>query len=75
MWPFIFSVFALIFLLSARTDRDNSDPIKGRRSGLIVYTDELTGLQYLKGGFLGGITPRLDKNGRHVGIYNDRTDV
>lgn len=35
------------------------------RSGLGLYTDNLTGCQYLSaGGF--GITPRLDKAGRHI---------
>lgn len=51
-----------------RADRDDSDPVGGRRSGLTVYTDHRTGLQYLQGGWFGGITPRLDKNGNHIGI-------
>ena len=43
----------------------------GERSGLGLYTDNLTGCQYLSaGGF--GITPRLDKSGRHIcGARND----
>jgi len=46
-------------------DKDDTDPFKGR-SGLSVYTDALTGCQYLKGGLIGGITPRLDASGKQV---------
>lgn len=43
--------------------RDDSDGEE--RSGLRVHTDALTGCQYLatRGG---GITPRLDTQGRHI---------
>jgi hypothetical protein len=48
--------------------RDDSDPGSwGPRSGLIVYVDARTGCNYLGGGHSGGITPRLDRNGRHIG--------
>ncbi len=46
-----------------RTGRDDSDGKE--RSGLIVYTDNLTGCQYL-GTVVGAITPRLDKDGKIV---------
>jgi len=46
---------------------DSTDDIQNRsRSGLLLYTDHLTGCQYLKGGILGGITPRLDRSGKQI---------
>lgn len=47
-----------------RRGRDSTDP-EGGRSGLMIWTDALTGLQYLATP-LGGLTPRLDSNGRHM---------
>lgn len=47
--------------------RDNSDPGDwGQRSGLNPRTDNLTGCQYLEA-VNGGLTPRLDGAGRHIG--------
>lgn len=46
------------------TGRDETDN-KSERSGLILYTDHGTGVQYV-GTILGGITPRLDANGNVV---------
>lgn len=43
--------------------RDNSDGSK--RSGFSVHVDSLTGCEYL-GGKSGGLTPRLDSNGKHI---------
>lgn len=37
----------------------------GERCGMAVRTDHLTGLQYLEAQG-GGITPRLDREGRHI---------
>lgn len=53
--------------------RDDTDEVskRGRRSGMILYTDYLTGLQYL-GNPLGGITPRLDAEGNHMRAGIDR---
>jgi len=46
---------------------DSTDDIQNHnRSGLLLYTDHLTGCQYLKGGTLGGITPRLDRSGKQI---------
>jgi hypothetical protein len=46
--------------------RDDSDAGSwGRRSGVAVRTDSMTGCQYLEGG-RGGLTPRLDEAGRHI---------
>ena len=41
--------------------RDDSDPVDGR-SGFMVLTDDLTGVQYLVT-TLGGLTPRLREDG------------
>lgn len=49
---------------------DDTDPSRewwGRpRSGLALYTDAKTGCQYVKAGLFGGITPRLDEQGRPI---------
>lgn len=60
----IWLVIAVIVLVTwGHASRDDSDGKK--RSGLIVYTDALTGCQYL-GTVVGAITPRLDKDGKIV---------
>jgi hypothetical protein len=43
---------------------DDTDP-PNRGSGLVIYTDARTGLQYL-GTPSGGLTPRLDRDGRQI---------
>lgn len=45
---------------------DDSDQDGWHRSGLIVYTDHLTGVQYIGNGE--GITPRLRADGGVVGV-------
>lgn len=47
---------------SGRMGRDDTDPPDGV-SGLVIYTDFATGVQYV-GGALGGLTPRLDARGQ-----------
>ena len=44
--------------------KDNTDPPDGR-SGMALYTDALTGCQYLGTGW-GGLTPRLYSDGVQV---------
>ena len=67
------STVGLIFLLVALavdwlTPYDDTDDVaNGERSGMILYTDNLTGCQYLKAGLFGGMTPRLDREGQQVG--------
>lgn len=56
---------ALIVGLSSCQPKDDTDPHDGR-SGMSLHTDHLTGCQYLSKPF-GGITPRVDGEGRHVG--------
>jgi hypothetical protein len=66
-------IVGLMFLLVALvsdwlTPYDDTDDVEnGVRSGMHLYTDSLTGCQYLKGSFFAELTPRVDGNGRHVG--------
>lgn len=47
---------------------DDTDPPKRWSvSGLFVYTDHRTGLQYLSSG-MGGLTPQLDEHGNHIKV-------
>jgi len=54
-------ILGLIFINTRPTDA--TDKNRWTRSGLVLYTDYETGIQYVKGGLLGGLSPRLDKNG------------
>jgi hypothetical protein len=49
-------------------DTDNYRPgrLFGKRSGLTIYTDNLTGVQYVKVGLFGGLHTRLDQDGKPV---------
>lgn len=59
--------FLVVMVGKSPMGRDDSDPGQwGQRSGLMPRTDSRTGCQYLEG-TRGGLTPRLDHNGRHVG--------
>lgn len=67
------AMFCLIFLLSVwllnkfRPYDTTDNEAEGDRSGMILYTDHLTGCQYLRGGLLGGgITPRLGGDGNQI---------
>lgn len=60
---FILVLLICIFWPGKKDDTDSDD----RRSGLVLYTDNKTGLQYI-GNPLGGITPRLDETGRHMKV-------
>lgn len=48
--------------------KDNSDPDHGR-SGLRIYTDSKTGVQYVGNGNGNGITVHIDANGNPV-VYS-----
>jgi len=48
------------------TDDKRAGRMFGKRSGLTIYTDNLTGVQYIKGGLFGGVHPRLDKDGKPI---------
>lgn len=66
-----FYVFGLIVIALMAIDiflpyDDTDDKENKDRSGLILYVDKRTGLHYIKGGFFGGITPRLDDSGKQI---------
>lgn len=52
------------------TPIDNSDKSFFKRSDLKIHTDYKTGCQYLST-FWGGITPRLDKDGKQICIESE----
>ena len=62
MW-LIFGVFLAINFIRST---DSTDKSRWSRSGLSLYTDHKTGLQYIKGGLSGNMIPRLDVNGKHM---------
>lgn len=55
----IFSWLATIFQIGF----DSTDGAS--RSGMKIYTDAMTGCEYLSSQ-TGGLTPRLDKNSKHI---------
>lgn len=65
---FFFGVALIItsYALDWLTPYDDTDP-PGGRSGAILITDHATGCQYLRAGWAGGITPRIDADGVHMG--------
>lgn len=70
MWMLRYAVIVVVLGFAVSVSpfgRDNSDPGQwGARSQLAPRTDALTGCQYLetRGG---GLAPRVDSEGRHVG--------
>jgi len=62
-------VFFIAFVvLSWLTPYDNTDNASaGKRSGLNLYTDHLTGCQYVKAGWFSNLVPRMDGSGKQVG--------
>lgn len=46
---------------------DSDNPETKEHSGFTIYTDHLTGCQYLRVGSFGAITPRLDGDKNQVG--------
>ena len=67
-WKLLACAVALCLIFSLfRVFPDDSDPGFWHRSGMVVYTDAATGLQYL-GTIHGGLTPRLDANGKQVRV-------
>jgi len=50
--------------------KDSTDPINGR-SGLGLHVDAQTGCEYVRDGFIGGMTPRIATDGKtHLGCGN-----
>ncbi len=58
-------IAGIIMLVNILNPRDNTDS-STNRSGMSLYTDSLTGCQYLGNGIFSGLTPRLDKQGNHI---------
>ncbi|CAB4195756.1 hypothetical protein UFOVP1299_32 [uncultured Caudovirales phage] len=66
---FVFSVVVIVGLAivsSVATDVDATDVDAWHRSGMTLYTDNETGLQYLSSGICGGLTPRMDANSKQM---------
>lgn len=64
----IFLILVAIYLLYLYfAPTDSTDKSRWIRSGLGVYTDHATGVQYIKAGTFGGTTPRLNADGT---LYN-----
>lgn len=60
---FIISFISIQFLYLWLAPTDSTDRSKWRRSGMSVYTDNATGVQYVKAGWFGSLTPRIHANG------------
>ena len=64
----IITIAVLLWFFYLIMPYDDTDDIKmGERSGMTLLVDHGTGCQYLRAGFAGGLTPRLDGNGNHAG--------
>lgn len=64
------AAYFLVAAIGSCSPRDATDPPSGARSGMLLRTDHATGCQYLAEPF-GGITPRVDADGRHMGVFAD----
>jgi hypothetical protein len=56
-------VYFAAVIYTAYQPHDTTDP-EGGRSGMRLYTDTATGCQYL--GTWGGLTPRMDEQGKQI---------
>lgn len=61
----LLAFWALSLVLGLVAEPDSTDTPDGARSGMSLHVDHRTGCQYLSKPF-GGITPRLDANGKHM---------
>lgn len=65
--PLAVTVAILMFIGHVVTPKDDTDPKPfWSRSGLGLYIDARTGCHYVKAGYFGGTTPRLDANGKQI---------
>ena len=70
----MFMFFATIALSAFTGDYkydDTDDRLNKKRSGMRIYTDHRTGVQYLKAGPFGGTTVRVDEDGKPI-LARDR---
>lgn len=58
-------IMVLLVIILAGCQRDDTDPPNGV-SGLNIYIDAKTNCQYLGQGVDGGLTPRLERNGKQM---------
>lgn len=63
LWGITLIIFGAYLIIHGSYHDDTDAP--GRHSGLIIYTDNKTQLQYI-GSFFGGPTPRLAVDGHHL---------
>ncbi len=64
-WALV-AAYIIVSAIGACSPRDATDHPQGERSCMLLRTDHQTGCQYLSEPF-GGITPRVDADGRHMG--------
>ncbi len=64
-------IFIIVNVITFLAPMDSTDKSKWGRSGLIVYTDNATWVQYLKAGLFGAATPRLNNDGT---LYNVKSE-
>jgi len=57
-------IFIILMAFNFLRSTDDTDKSRWTRSGLVLYTDYATGIQYVKGGLLGGLSPRLNSEGK-----------
>lgn len=63
----LFTIIAtLVVLRLCAGKQDDTDKSVFNRSGLRLYTDQKTKLQYIGAGWNGQLIPRLDENGKHM---------
>jgi len=66
LWYVLIIVVIIIIMRNwSGSGVDSTDKSGWNRSGITLHTDVKTGLQYLSGDN-GGLTPRLDKQGKHM---------
>lgn len=66
----VFAVFMVRFIFFQPYD-STDDHVKKERSGMQLYIDHGTGCHYLGTGFFGGLTPRLDQDGKQICIGSE----
>jgi len=59
-------IITLISIYNTPYD-DTDDAANSERSNMQLFTDNLTGCQYLKASYFAALTKRVDGTGRHVG--------
>ena len=68
----IMALKGMYLLIDYYVPHDNTDDIP-HRSGMRLYTDHLTGCQYLRMGIFGGTVPRLKAEGGHLCLIKEES--